>query len=55
MAGSYKGLLHPYQARLIYLYQVRLRGSMKNMAEERKIHRGGQCFRHEPEDMKEIT
>ena len=25
------------------------------MAEERKIHRGGQCLRHEPEDMKAIT
>ena len=25
------------------------------MAKDKKIHRGGQCLRHEPEDMKAIT
>ena len=43
------------QARVIHPYEARLRGSLNNMAEERKIHRGGQWLRHEPKDMKAIT
>ena len=50
-----RGCCYSYSSKaVVTFFQARLKDVFKNMAEEKKIHRGGHCLRYEPEDMKAI-